>query len=73
MDERERAKEILRALPLSEKQRKLYEDGSDKLPEEKLVANNRKLEAALKEAPKVLEDARQLLKEQLQRPKDPSP
>ncbi len=63
MTAKDRARDILNALPLSEVQRKLYFNGLDRMTEEEIKLSIDKLEKSLKEAPVTLVAARKLLEE----------
>ena len=63
-DAKTRAHTILRALPLSHKQRELYERGVAAMDEATLERTTSKLESALSRAPEALADARELLTNQ---------
>ena len=56
-----RARNILRALPLSQKQRELYERGVVAMDDPTLERTTRKLESALLRVPETLAAARELL------------
>jgi CheY-like chemotaxis protein len=63
-DAKTRAQSILRALPLSQKQRELYERGVAAMDEATLERTTSKLESALSRAPETLAAARELLTNQ---------
>ncbi len=63
-DAKTRAQNILRALPLSQKQRELYERGAAAMDEAMLERTTSKLELALSQAPETLAAARELLANQ---------
>jgi len=63
-DVRSRARDILNALPLTERQRERYSRGIVAMDEATLERTTSKLEAALERSPQTLADARQLLAEQ---------
>jgi CheY-like chemotaxis protein len=63
-DVKTRAQNILRALPLSQKQRELYERGAAAMDEATLERTTSKLESALSRAPATLAAARELLANQ---------
>jgi CheY-like chemotaxis protein len=58
-----RALEVLKRLPLSRRQREMYERGVAAMDDAALQRTTAKLESALSEAPQVLADARKLLAE----------
>lgn len=60
-DAKTRAQNILRALPLTNKQRELYERGAAAMDEATLERMTSKLESALSRAPETLAAARELL------------
>jgi CheY-like chemotaxis protein len=60
-DAKTRAQNVLRALPLSRKQRELYERGVAAMDEATLERTTSKLESALSRAPETLAAARELL------------
>jgi len=61
-DVRERARRILAALPLSERQRELYGRGMESQDEAELERTTNRLEASLARAPETLAAAKELLK-----------
>lgn len=63
-DAKTRAQKILRALPLSQKQRERYERGVAAMDEATLERTTSKLESALSRAPETLAAARELLANQ---------
>lgn len=65
MSPKERARKILEELPLSKRQRNLYLEGLEKMTEEEVRLTTDKLEESLRQAPAVLEAARNLLKNRL--------
>ena len=64
VDAKTRAQNILRALPLSQKQRELYERGAAVMDEATLERTTSKLESALSRVPETLAAARELLANQ---------
>lgn len=60
-DTRTRARDILKALRLSNRQRDLYERGVAAMDDAMLARTTSKLQPALSQAPKVLAAARELL------------
>src|SRR5262245_23078027 len=60
-DTRRRAQNILQKLPLSRKQRELYERGANAMDDEALERTTSKLESALARAPQTLTTARGLM------------
>jgi CheY-like chemotaxis protein len=63
-DAKTRARNILKALPLSTRQRELYERGAAAMDDATLERTTSKLESALSRAPETLAAARQLLANQ---------
>src|SRR6266542_3359025 len=63
-DAKTRARNILRALPLSTRQRELYERGMAAMDDATLERTTSKLESALSRAPETLAAARELLANQ---------
>ena len=63
-DVRTRARNLLRVLPLSDRQRQLYERGVDAMDEATLERTTNRLESALSRAPDALAVARDLVTQQ---------